>query len=281
MRRACPDSGLQQGDPMNTRGPVRIAATAAAVMVCVGCTVRDKRTRGEDLLKKTSTSIANASAFSFSTDEVTERTIRDGTTTATRMQRQITVRRPNRLWFKTAGDRGTEGFYDGARLTLVFHGEKVFGIIPTPPTLDETVHLVSERYDIPLPIGDLITTESHKSLISPQTTGGWEGEELIDGKQCARLEWHHPNVDWTIWIPTFGEPLPKQLWVNYKTNKRTATVLFKDWNLSPKVSEETFESRIPDDYEGVAVIQRAAAVLPNLPGDARDKGSTLPNPQRR
>jgi len=266
---------------MNTRAPVRIAITAAALMACVGCGVRDKRTRGEELLKKTSTSIANASAFSFSTDEVTERTTRDGTTKAIHTQRQITVRRPNRLWFKTSGDRGTEGFYDGSRLTLVFHGEKVFGIIPTPPTLDETVHVVSERYDIPLPIGDLITTDPHTSLISSQTTGGWESEELIDGKQCARLVWHHPNVDWTIWIPTFGEPLPRQLWVNYKTNKRTATVLFKDWNLSPKVNEEMFESRIPDDYEGVAMIQRAAAVLPHPPTDTRDGASTPPNVQRR
>lgn len=226
-------------------------------------------------------SIANASAFSFSTDEVTERTSRDGTTRSIHSQRQITVRRPNRLWFKTSGDGGTEGFYDGSRLTLVFHGEKVFGIIPTPPTLDETVHVVSERYAIPLPIGDLITTDPHKSLISSQTTGGWGGEELIDGKQCARLDWHHPNIDWTIWIPTFGEPLPRRLWVSDKSNTRTATVLFKDWNLSPKVDEETFQSRIPDDYEAVAVIQRAAAVLPDLRADVPDGKHTRPTVQQR
>jgi hypothetical protein len=260
---------------MNTCRPARIAITAVA-LVSVGCSVRDKRTRGEDLLKQASTTIANAHAFSFSTDEVSEHTARDGTARAIHRQRYITVRRPNRLWFKTSGDRATECFYDGARLTLVFHGEKAFGIIPTPPTLAETVQVVSERYDIPLPIGDLLTADPRRSHISSQTTGGWEGEELIDGRHCARLEWHHPNVDWTIWIPTFGEPLPRQLWVNDKSNERMATMLFKDWNLAPKVTEEMSQSRIPDDYEGVAVMQRASPLRPSLIAETPAAGGTTP-----
>ena len=69
---------------------------------------------------------------------------------------------------------------------------------------------------------------------------GFRGEEPVDGTHCARLEWRHPNVDWTIWIPASGQPLPKKLWVNYKARNRTT----------------------------VAVIQRASAVLPNLNGQA-------------
>jgi len=251
--------GSRQGDPMNRCRPARIAVTAVALTVSVGCSLRDQRTRGEDLLKQTSTTIAKARAFSFSTDEVSERIARDGSTRAIHMQRYITVRRPDRLWFKTSGASATEGFYDGARLTLVFHSDKLFGIIPTPPTLIETVRLVAERYGIPLPIGDLLTADPRHSLVSSQTTGGWAGEEFIDGKHCARLEWHHPNIDWTIWIPTFGEPLPRRLWVDYKTSMRKATVSFKDWNLAPQITEQMFESRVPDDYEGVAVNQRASA----------------------
>jgi len=261
---------------MNRCRPARIAITAVALTVSVDCSLRDRRTRGEDLLTQTSSAIANARAFSFSTDEVSERIARDGSARAIRMQRYITVRRPNRLWFKTSGASATEGFYDGARLTLVFHGEKAFGIIPTPPTLAETVQMVAERYDIPLPIGDLLSADPRKSSISSDTTGGWAGEELIDGKHCARLEWHHPNVDWTIWIPTFGEPLPRKLWVDDKTNKRKATVSFTDWNLAPEITEEMFQSRVPDDYEGVAVNQRASAVLPQSAAD-----TTRPHAQQR
>jgi hypothetical protein len=157
-----------------------------------------------------------------------------------------------------------EGFYDGKQVTVLFHGEKVFAIAPTPNTIDETVQVLSERYDIPLPIGDLIASDPHKSLISTQTTGGWQGEEDVNGVRSARLEWHHPNVDWTVWIPVSGDPLPTKLFVNYKTRNRVLTAFFNDWNLAPQTSEETFQARIPDDYEGIAMIQRATAVLPDL-----------------
>jgi hypothetical protein len=242
-------------------GAVIVTLLAAAVTAC-GSSESGRRSRGEDLLKAASTKIAGAEALGVSVDETTEHVARDGEKEITYIERQVIVRRPDRLWFRSTGDRDIEGVYDGKQMTLLFHGQKVFGIIPTPATLDETLHIVSERYDIPLPIGDLLTTNPHQSLISTQTTGGWQSEEDVNGVRSARLEWHHPNVDWTIWIPISGDPLPTKLSVNYKNRRRMLTAFFKDWDLSPTVAEETFQSRIPDDYEGVAVLQRAAAVLP-------------------
>ncbi|HEY1304037.1 MAG TPA: DUF2092 domain-containing protein [Vicinamibacterales bacterium] len=254
---------------------------AVTIMATGACGTRDKRARGEDLLKQTSARIASAQALSVTTDETNDRVARDGKTRQVHLQRLVTVRRPDRMWFKTSGDRNTEGFYDGSRLTLLFHGEKVFGIIPTPATLDDTIQTVSERYDIPLPIGDLLTSDPQKSYLSSQTTGGWEGEDTIDGKTCARVEWHHPNVDWTIWIPESGEPLPAKLWVNYKSRDRKTTVLFKDWNLSPRLSDAMFQAPTPDDYEGVAVIQRASAVLPpDAKPDAPPASDVTPAPPK-
>jgi hypothetical protein len=243
---------------------ISLLITVAATSGACGNSESARRSRGEDLLKAASTNIANAKALSFTVDETSERVTRDGEKRTARLERHVTVRRPDRLWFRTTGDRDVEGVYDGKQVTVLFHGEKVFGIVPTPPTIDETVQVLSERYDIPLPIGDLIVSDPHKSLISTQTTGGWQGEEDINGVRSARLEWHHPNVDWTIWIPVSGDPLPTKLFVNYKTRNRVLTAFFRDWNLAPQITEDTFQARIPDDYEGVAMIQRATAVLPNL-----------------
>ena len=145
---------------------------AITTMATGACGTRDKRVRGENLLKQTSARIASAQALSVTTDEINDRVARDGKTRQVHRQRLVTVRRPDRMWFRTSGDRDTEGFYDGSRLTLLFHGEKVFGVIPTPSTLDDTIQTVSERYDIPLPIGDLLTSDPQKSYLSSQTTGG-------------------------------------------------------------------------------------------------------------
>jgi hypothetical protein len=258
------------------RGAIVVALFAQAAAAC-GTSESGRRSRGEDLLKAASTKIASAQALSVSVDETTERVAGDGGKEVTHIERQVIVRRPDRLWFRSTGDRDVEGFYDGKQMTLLFHGQKVFGIIPTPATLDDTVQLVSERYDIPLPIGDLLMTNPHQSLISTQTTGGWQAEEDVNGVRSARLEWHHPNVDWTIWIPISGDPLPTRLFVNYKNRRRMLTAFFKAWDLSPSVAEETFHGRIPDDYEGVAVLQRAAAVLSDSKDDPLPaQGSTAP-----
>jgi len=185
---------------MDRRQPgwITIALAAAMIVTLAGCDIRDRRLRGQSLLTQASTRISAARALSFSTDETDERVSSDGSKKVLHTQRRITVRQPDRMWFKTSGDNSTEGFYDGTRLTLLFRGENVLGIITAPPSLDATVRVVSERYDIPFPISDLLTRDPHTSYINSKTTGGWEGQETLDGTTCARLEWHHPSVDWTI-----------------------------------------------------------------------------------
>jgi hypothetical protein len=37
-------------------------------------------------------------------------------------------------------------------------------------------------------------------------------------------------------------------------------VTFNEWNLAPQTSDATFVPKLPADYEGIAVLQRAAAV---------------------
>jgi len=103
---------------MNRCRPARVAIIAVALMVSVSCTLRDKRSRGEDLLKRTSTSIANARAFSFSTDEVSERTARDGSTRSIRRfgtlrhsasRRRSPHRRSTQVLYQPADDWGLGG----------------------------------------------------------------------------------------------------------------------------------------------------------------------------
>jgi hypothetical protein len=207
--------------------------------------------------------LATAQAISLSTDQEVERVARDGTKQMERASVEITLRRPDRFWFRASGARALEGFFDGQRVTLISHGEKVYGEIPAPPTIDEAVDVLSDRYDVPMPVADLLTRRPDEVLLTPKTTGGWDGEEDIDGTRCARLVWQHPNVDWSIWIAASGDPLPCKLAIRYKARRGqpTATVRFREWNLTASVADETFRRRIPADYEGIAIIQRESRVL--------------------
>jgi hypothetical protein len=226
-------------------------------------TPEDQRARGEAIIKAMSDRLAAATAISLTTSEEIEHVNRSGESRVDRLTREVKLRRPDRLYFKVTGSRDFEAFYEGERLTLVSHGEKVFGEFKTPPTVDDTIDVLGERYGIAVPIGDLLTGNAHRALMSSQTTGGWIGRDTIDGTICSRLEWRHPNVDWDIWIPESGDPLPRKLHIVYKVRRGRpdSTIVFRDWNLNAAVTDATFARQVPADYEGIAVIQRASAVL--------------------
>jgi hypothetical protein len=60
-----------------------------------------------------------------------------------------------------------------------------------------------------------------------------------------------------------GDPLPRKLQIVYKARRGQpkSTIVFSNWNLSAQLPDEKFARRVPDDYEGIPVIQRASAVL--------------------
>jgi hypothetical protein len=83
------------------------------------------------------------------------------------------------------------------------------------------------------------------------------------------------DVNWEMWIPTAGDPLPSRIVVDSKDRQTTTRleVVFRDWNLSPTIADEQFVPRVPSDYEGIAMIQRAA-VLRHIPEDGAVPAAT-------
>jgi len=243
----------------------------------VGCgtspprTDAEKRTQGDALLLRMSHQLANAQSISFTTSETDER-VRPSGKVVIQLTREVKLRRPDKLWFKATGGADLEGFYQGKDLTLLSHKDKVWGLMPMPSTIDETVIAVEDKYGIPMPVGDLLTKNPSEVLLSSQTTGGWMREETIGGKNCAVLAWKHPNVEWSVWIPTSGEPLPARLDIAYLKKKQQpkSSIVFSNWNLSATLPDATFVAQVPNDFEGIPVIQRASAVIPNLPPDTSE-----------
>ena len=238
----------------------------------VPATAEEKRARGDAILRQMSDKLKSAEAFTFVTAEVIERVRRNNEKVTLNVERRAAVRRPDRLWFQTSGDRELECTYDGRKVTLVSHKEKVFGEFPAPATLDETADAITYKYDIPLPIADLLTPDPQNTLKDEGTTGGMERLETVEGVECNVLAYQHPNVDFSLWVPTSGDPLPKKLSITYKARRGqpTTTVLFRNWNLTPQVSDDTFARKVPADYEGIPVIQSVRALVPSTESEEKE-----------
>ena len=113
-----------------------------------------------------------------------------------------------------------------------------------------------------LPLGDLFFSSPEKALLSDSTTGGYVGRETVDGTACVHLAFKDVGSEWELWLPEQGEPLPKRFKVvqTHRTGQPVTDVTFKEWNLTPSITDATFVPKVPADYEGIAVVQRAAAV---------------------
>jgi hypothetical protein len=89
------------------------------------------------------------------------------------------------------------------------------------------------------------------------------------------LSFKDKGVNWEVWIPVDGDPLPRKASLEFTENSRLRKIDigFKNWNLAPQIPGDRFDPSVPADYEGVAIIQRAR-VLRNLPKDEEVGAST-------
>ena len=102
------------------------------------------------------------------------------------------------------------------------------------------------------------------------TTGGYAGTENVGDTPCYHLAFRDTGVNWEIWLPVEGAPLPKRLKVEQTRRKGqpVTDVTFTAWNVAPQLTDATFVASVPSDFEGIAILQKAAAVKKAAPDAA-------------
>ena len=246
----------------------RVALGGLAAIGLVACgrsepaTDAERLSRGRELVQQMSERLASATRVTVTTTEVRDMVRMSGAKESVSLTGVYAVRRPDRFHAKVTGDRGLETWYDGRRLTVAVEQAKVFAQAPMPETIDRTLDALAERYDLAMPMSDLFYSSAQKALLSDTTTGGYAGTENVGDTPCHHLAFQDVGADWEIWLPVQGEPLPKRLRVVQKrrTGKPMVDVTFAKWDLTSELSDATFVPKVPADYEGIAILQRAAAV---------------------
>ena len=249
-----------------------IFAASVLIGAAVACGPGEPRTdaerlaRGRELIERMSQALARAQTFSVSTEEVRDEVRPSGATEQVTLNRDTTVRRPDRFYSTVSGDRRNEVWYDGVGVTVALHNEKIFGQIRAPETLDKTLDAMHERFGVSAPFADYVYSAPAKALLSETTTGGWVGREMLDGQEADHLAFKDKGANWEIWLAAAGDPLPLKAQAEFTENPRLRQMrmTFKNWNLAPQIASDRFDPTVPADYEGVAIIQRAR-VLKNLP----------------
>jgi hypothetical protein len=251
----------------STSVAIRAAAAVAVAVALTSCN-RDPKTpeeaaaRGQERLRAASDALAKAQAFSVDLSEMRERVRRNGEKVEEHVKRQIVVRRPDRMWFKTTRDAGEHtGWYDGKTVTMIVPGQKIFARVNMPPTLDEMLDDLTGRFDVPLPAADFFYSTPQTSFPLAEAQGGWVRRTDIEGRQCDEMQYKHPSVEFTLWVASADPPLPCRLDITYTTRPGApkASVVFNKWNLSPTIPDNQFTAVVPAGFEQIPVVEHIPA----------------------
>ena len=256
----------------------RLAFAATVALSLTACGTREPATdaerlaRGRELVQQMSARLAAAPSVSVTTTELREVVRASGKKEAVSQTGVYTMRRPDRFYAKMTGPRSLEAWYNGKTLTIAAHAHKVFAQAPMPETTDRALDALAERYDMPLPMGDLLYGSAEKAMLSDTTTGGYVGTEDVGGARTVHLAFKDKGADWEVWLPAQGEPLPKRLKVvqTKRTGQPVVDLTFTAWDLAPKLEDAAFVPKVPAEYEGIAILQRAAAVKRTAEAAATD-----------
>ena len=236
-----------------------ISAIALAALVLMGGPQASRAQstgidpQAEKLLRRMGDYIASRQQFSLKAESVLEAVLTTGQKLQFDSPATLTLSRPNKLRAHRRGDiLNQEFFYDGKTLTLYNPKENLYATAAMPPTLDEAIDFAREKLDVIAPGADLLYTNAADKMLKASSAGMVVGPSVVAGVKTTHLAFRGAEVDWQIWIDEGDKPLPRKFTLTSKQVKGEPefTVIFRSWDLTPKVTDKEFVFTAP---KGVAI----------------------------
>lgn len=177
----------------------------------------------------------------------------------------VTIWRPDALHIKAVGsgsqDVDTELYYDGWTLVYENHLKKIWAWADVPPTIDGMLDELAWRYNLPIPVGDMLYSSPYDALMTDDTKSRFIGKEYIGGTQCDHFAFSQSSVDWDIWIAAKGEPLPCRLDIIRKNtqNPSISKIIFTAIDLDIKPDNSLFSFEPKKDYTEISVVENQSS----------------------
>ncbi len=160
----------------------------------------------------------------------------------------VTVKHPDGVHIDHRDDISAKRFwYDGKTATLLDLFHEKYSQIDLPGDIDSAVDRLIERYNLSLPLANLISSDVFETIEEHAIGWGYMGVHDVDGTPTHHIAIMGKNSDLQLWIQKDGPPLPLKLVVTY-TNVAEAPqyqALLMDWEIGATVSADTFEPTLP------------------------------------
>jgi hypothetical protein len=229
---------------------VRLASAVLALAAVVSTQVaaQDVEPAALQILRRMTDYLGSLQRFSVDTQNTIEEVLDTGQKIQFDLSTRVTVQRPNKVRAERAGDLIKQVvIYDGKTITVYNASSNYYAVAAAPDNIDDALHFARDTLDIVPPSGDLVYTNAYQLLTAAVTSGGVVGKSMIGGVRCDHLAFSGPVVDWQIWIPDSGNPLPRKYVITTKDDPAQPQymVLMSNWNVAPKLSDTLFKFTPP------------------------------------
>ena len=214
----------------------------------------------DELLREMSRFLRSRNTFALKAEIIRDEVLPTGERVQFGRRTSAVIRRPDRLWAKTDGDRRQgEMFYDGKQVTLFDSAEKHYAVVDAPSSIDETFDYLVEEYGFSIPLADLFFSDPYTVLSENLTSGRYLGLSTIDQIKCHHLAFRQANIDWQLWIADGKEPLPKKIVITYKREFGVPqfAAVFSGWDFSTETDEQRFLFVAPKGVEQIELLSLA------------------------
>lgn len=199
----------------------------------------------DQILREASAYLGELDQFTFHADVVEDDTVNTGELVQFRRSVDIAVRRPDRMWADTRGERGHKRlWYDGSSVTLYDYVYGTYAQTTVPGTIDATLDDLAQRYGVVLPLSDFAYSDLYAKLIGNIESGIYVGMREVNGVGYHHLAFSQEQVDWEIWIEDGARAVPAKLLIVYKDQDGSPhfSAILSKWELASLPDELfTFE----------------------------------------
>ena len=200
-------------------------------------------------------------AFQVLAEVTSEDVLDDGEKVQYAHTTNILARMPDRLLAETDGDRQKRLYlYNGKSFTLFAQRAGFYATVAAPATLVQLSDVLSEKYDIDIPLVDLFLWGGPRSTSAAITSATHIDPSQIGGVSCDHYAFRQPGLDWQVWIQKGDYPLPRKLVLTTTTDEarpQHTSVLI--WNLAPSFNDAAFTFDPPPGANKIVFAEDLAA----------------------
>ena len=185
---------------------------------------------------------------------------------------RVTIARPDRLRAEILKSNGEEGIilFDGRKVTAYNHTLNVFAQAEKVGNIDEVLDYFLYDLDMRLPLALMFMSDFPAEMEARLEELDFVEVSAVTEVPCVHLAGRTDEIDFEVWIPETGAPLPVRLTITYRDEEGQPKFWadFDNWDMAPAIADADFTFTPPAGAERIPFLVEIEKAL----GDQQPKG---------